>query len=558
MEITKIPKRTVTLITPPDAKLVDKGKYQQKRVAAYCRVSTDSEEQLTSYNTQKKVYTEMIQDNKEWTLAGIYADEGISGTQAKHRDQFNKMIKDALDGKIDYIITKSVSRFARNTVECLEFVRMLKARGIGIIFEEQKIDTLKTDSELYLVIYAGFAQSESESISKNITWAKRKNFEDGIVSYHWGHFLGYKKGADGMPEIVPEEAEIIKSIFTLFLEGSTIRDICNVLTEKKAPTKLNKDKWSVSTIQRILRNEKYCGDAILQKTVTIDPITKTQKKNTGEAPMYYVHNCHTPIISRETFNRAQEELIRRNAIPLSTNKGTMSTQSRYSKYALTEVMHCAECGSRYRRIIWKRNGKSLIVWRCVNRWENGKKYCKESPTITEADLHAAIVRAINRFNEEDSSAYRTLLKVSLCDALGMTAGAEEIDLLDRRVAALNKQMLAMVEETMKTGNTLESREAEFKELSDEMGQLKAQIEAIKETAQANTENGEERLLRLNRKIEDLEKGITDYDDSVVRQIIECVRIHKDGKAEIIFGGGKTIIEQFTPLSKRKNKKESSL
>lgn len=180
MEVKVIPKKTVTVIPPKNKFYVDKEKYNQKRVAAYCRVSTDSEEQLTSYNTQKKVYTEMILSNKEWTLADIYADEGISGTQAKKRDEFNRMIKDCLDGKIDYIITKSVSRFARNTVECLDYVRMLKARGIGIIFEEQNIDTLKTDSELYLVIYAGFAQSESESISKNITWAVRKNFEDGI------------------------------------------------------------------------------------------------------------------------------------------------------------------------------------------------------------------------------------------------------------------------------------------------------------------------------------------------------------------------------------------
>lgn len=452
-----------------------------------------------------------------------------------------------------YIITKSVSRFARNTVECLDYVRMLKARGIGIIFEEQKIDTLKTDSELYLVIYAGFAQSESESISKNITWAKRKNYEDGIVTYHYGHFLGYRKGPDGMPEVIPEEAEIIKSIFTLFLEGSTLREICDILTEKKAPTKLKKDKWSVSTIQRILRNEKYCGDAILQKTVTIDCITKTQKKNTGEAPMYYVHNCHTPIISREVFNRTQEELIRRNAIPLSSNKNALSTQSRYSKYALSEVMHCAECGSRYRRIVWKRNSVSLVVWRCVNRWENGSKVCPNSPTITEADLHAAIVRAINRFNDEDAATYRMLLKVSLCDALGMKAGAEEIDLLSKRIDALTKQTMEMVEETMKSGDTVDSREAEFKELSDEIEQLKAQVEAIRKAAQANSEDSETRLQSLSKKIEDLYNGIEDYDDAVVRQIIECVRIHKDGTAEIIFGGGITINEQLTPLTKKKNK-----
>ena len=278
MEVKVIPKKTVTLIPPKTKFYVDKDKYQQKRVAAYCRVSTGSEEQLTSYNTQKKVYTEMIAANKEWTLAGIYADEGISGTQTKNRAEFNRMIKDCMDGKIDYIITKSVSRFARNTVECLDYVRSLKSRGIGILFEEQNIDTLKTDSELYLVIYAGFAQSESESMSKNVTWAFRKNFEEGKVQYNYSKLVGYRKGPDGKPEIIPEEAEIIRTIFTMYLAGSTTREIIDQLYAMDVPTKCGKQKWGVSTILRILRNEKYCGDAILQKTVTVDCITKTVKK----------------------------------------------------------------------------------------------------------------------------------------------------------------------------------------------------------------------------------------------------------------------------------------
>ena len=196
MEVQKIPKRTVTLIEPKKSILVDKEKYHQKRVAAYCRVSTDSEEQLTSYQNQMRVYTEMIAARKEWEFAGLYADEGISGTRADKRPEFQRMIRDCQNGKIDYIITKSVSRFARNTVECLEYVRSLKAQGIGIFFEEQNIDTLKNESELYLVIYAGFAQSESESISKHITWTYRKKFEEGKVSFQYKNFLGYRKGTD--------------------------------------------------------------------------------------------------------------------------------------------------------------------------------------------------------------------------------------------------------------------------------------------------------------------------------------------------------------------------
>ena len=217
MAVTKIPKKTVTLIQPKKSFIVDKEKHRQKRVAAYCRVSTGSDEQITSYNNQMKVYTEMIAANKEWEFAGLYADEGISGTRADKRPQFQKMIDDCLKGKIDMIITKSVSRFARNTVECLDYVRMLKEKGIGIYFEEQNIDTLKSDSELYLVIYAGFAQSESESISKNITWTHRKNFEEGKPIFMYSRWLGNKKGEDGTPEIVPEEAEVVRRIFDMYL-----------------------------------------------------------------------------------------------------------------------------------------------------------------------------------------------------------------------------------------------------------------------------------------------------------------------------------------------------
>ena len=205
----------------------------KKRVAAYCRVSTNYADQKTSYATQIRVYQKMINDNPDWTLVDIFADEGISGTQVRFRPEFKKMIDECYAGKIDYIITKSVSRFARNTVECLDYVRILKSRGIGIIFEEQNIDTLKTDSELYLVIYAGFAQSESESISKNVTWTFRKKFEEGQVPFRYSQMLGYKKGADGNPEIVPEEAVIIEDIFELYLSGKTIREVSDIVKKKK-------------------------------------------------------------------------------------------------------------------------------------------------------------------------------------------------------------------------------------------------------------------------------------------------------------------------------------
>lgn len=543
MEVRKIAKKTITVIEPKQALLVDKAKYQQTRMAAYCRVSTDSAEQKTSYETQKQVYTDMIARRKDWTMVGIYADEGISGTRADKRPEFNKMIKDCLAGKIDYIITKSVSRFARNTVECLEFVRMLKARNIGILFEEQNIDTLKCDSELYLVIYAGFAQSESESMSKNITWAFRKNFEDGKVVFNYSKMVGYRKGNDGNPEIIPEEAEIIRNIYDWFLAGKTPREIIDLLITDGIQTKCGKQKWSVGTIQSILRNEKYCGDAILQKTVTIDCISKTHKKNTGEAPMYYVHNNHEAIVTREQFNKVQEELLRRNTIVPKNASKAISAQGRYSRYALTEIMHCDECGSRYKRCTWAKKGVRKIVWRCMSRIEHGTQYCKNSPSLEESKLHQAIVRAINRFNRENETTYRLLMKASLSDALGIGGSNEEMELLTRRIDSLNKKMMALVSEAVAEGQSIDDNEGEFKEISDEIAQLNNRVSAIKELM-TNDENAKNRLESINAKVEELKDGITEYDDTIVRQMIECIKVYDDNKIEVIFGGGTSIIEEL--------------
>ena len=543
MEVRKIAKKTITVIEPKQALLVDKAKYQQTRMAAYCRVSTDSAEQKTSYETQKQVYTDMIARRKDWTMVGIYADEGISGTRADKRPEFNKMIKDCLAGKIDYIITKSVSRFARNTVECLEFVRMLKARNIGILFEEQNIDTLKCDSELYLVIYAGFAQSESESMSKNITWAFRKNFEDGKVVFNYSKMVGYRKGNDGNPEIIPEEAEIILNIYDWFLAGKTPREIIDLLITDGIQTKCGKQKWSVGTIQSILRNEKYCGDAILQKTVTIDCISKTHKKNTGEAPMYYVHNNHEAIVTREQFNKVQEELLRRNTIVPKNASKAISAQGRYSRYALTEIMHCDECGSRYKRCTWAKKGVRKIVWRCMSRIEHGTQYCKNSPSLEESKLHQAIVRAINRFNQENETTYRLLMKASLSDALGIGGSNEEMELLTRRIDSLNKKMMALVSEAVAEGQSIDDNEGEFKEISDEIAQLNNRVSTIKELM-TNDENAKNRLESINAKVEELKDGITEYDDTIVRQMIECIKVYDDNKIEVIFGGGTSIIEEL--------------
>lgn len=543
MEVKKIPKKTVTLIEPKRSVLVDKEKYHQKRVAAYCRVSTDSEEQLTSYVNQKKFYTDMIARNTEWEFAGLYADEGISGTRADKRPEFNNMIKACLAGKIDYIITKSVSRFARNTVDCLDYVRLLRARGIGIFFEEQNIDTLKSDSELYLVIYAGFAQSESESISKNITWSYRKNFEDGKPIFMFKKLLGYKKGEDGEPVIVPEEAEIVERIYTMYLSGMTVDVISRQLQSEHIVIPDKKFSFGKNMVMNILKNEKYCGDCILQKTVTVDCISKTRKKNEGEAPMYIVENSHPAIISREMFNRAQEELSKRKARSPQSQKTAITASGKYSKYALTDVLICAECGSRYKRVTWTSLDQKRIVWRCVNRLDNGKKYCQHSPTLSEPALQEAIVRALNKFNDEDTSTYLTLMKATIGEAIGANGGSDEIDLLERRIDALNSRMLKMVSDSVERGADMEENEDEFKTISEQIEQLNRRIEAIRKS-EGSDEDRQERLSLIQATIDQREANRDTYDDAIVRQMIECVKVHEGGKLTIIFGGGYEIEEQI--------------
>lgn len=536
MAVTKIPKKTITLIEPKKSFIVDKAQHRQKRVAAYCRVSTDSEEQLTSYTNQMKVYTEMIASNKEWEFAGLYADEGISGTRADKRPQFQKMIDDCHKGKIDMIITKSVSRFARNTVDCLDYVRSLKEIGVGIYFEEQNIDTLKSDSELYLVIYAGFAQSESESISKNITWTHRKNFEEGKVIFAYNRMLGYKKGEDGNPEIVPAEAAIVERVFDMYLSGKSTYEISDILQGENIEIPGKKITFNKTMIARMLKNEKYCGDAILQKTVTLDPISKRRKPNEGEAPMWLVENSHPAIVTREKFNKVQEETARRKTLLPQSRKTALTASGKYSKYALTEVMMCGECGSRYKRVTWNIRGKRRIVWRCMSRLDYGKKYCTDSITVDEQALQRAIVRALNRFNIEDESTYLMLMKSTIGEAIGINGGSDEIDLLERRIDALNKRMLDLVMLSVQEDNDAEDYEDEFKNISMQIEQLSGRITAIREN---EGDDGElqARIKEIQDTIDKRKENKDTYDDSIVRQMVECIKVYHDGRLQIILGGG---------------------
>lgn len=333
------------------------------RVAAYCRVSTDTEEQATSYQTQVEHYTEYISRNPEWTLAGIYADDGISGTNTKNRVEFNRMMDDCGAGRIDMIITKSISRFARNTLDCLKHIRALKAQNIPVYFEKESINTLDAKGEVLLTIMASLAQQESQSLSQNVKLGLQYRYQQGKVQVNHNRFLGYTKDAEGNLIIDPEQAEIVKRIYREYLEGYSMDRIKAGLERDGIPTGAGKTTWHTSTINKILRNEKYIGDALLQKTYTTDFLNKTRVKNNGIVPQYYVEGNHEPIIPKQLFLKVQDELVRR--ITCVTANGRKCGFS--SRHAFSQIVFCSECGENFHRTQWNNRGKKSVVWRCLTR-----------------------------------------------------------------------------------------------------------------------------------------------------------------------------------------------
>ena len=514
----------------------------KKRVAAYCRVSTDSEEQLNSYEAQKSYYTQKIADSPDWEMAGIYADEGISGTSMKKRTEFKKMITACKRGRIDLIITKSLSRFARNTVDCLETVRLLKANGIGVYFEKENINTLTESSEFLITLFSGFAQAESESLSKNVAWGWRKSAEAGNVYFQYKRMLGYRKGTDGQPEIVPEEAEIIRRIYRRYLAGCSLGQIKQELEQDNIPTAQKVERWSSAVIHNILTNEKYMGDALLQKTYITDCITKKVKKNMGERPMYYVENNHPAIISREMFDQVQKEMTRRSSKRKVLQKSGKTELGKYSgKYALTELLVCGECGSPYKRVTWARNGKKRIVWRCVSRLEFGTKYCHNSPTLDESRLHNAILAAMNEY---------TAIRQEVCpDVLAMVeeakramsqAGAMLLE-LKKRMDAVSQEQSDVLDRLLANMADAELN-ARMKALTDEKEALKAQILKVQQKEVSMAEQAAKRQ-RMWDSLMECSAGYTEFDDEFVRQIIQKITVENADTIRIHFRDSDVVLEQ---------------
>lgn len=514
----------------------------KKRVAAYCRVSTDSEEQLNSYEAQKSYYTQKIADSPDWEMAGIYADEGISGTSMKKRTEFKKMITACKRGRIDLIITKSLSRFARNTVDCLETVRLLKANGIGVYFEKENINTLTESSEFLITLFSGFAQAESESLSKNVAWGWRKSAEAGNVYFQYKRMLGYRKGTDGQPEIVPEEAKIIRRIYRRYLAGCSLGQIKQELEQDNIPTAQKVERWPSAVIHNILTNEKYMGDALLQKTYITDCISKKVKKNMGERPMYYVENNHPAIIPRETFDQVQKEMTRRSSKRKVLQKSGKTELGKYSgKYALTELLVCGECGSPYKRVTWARNGKKRIVWRCVSRLEFGTKYCHNSPTLDESRLHNAILAAMNEY---------AAIRQEVCpDVLAMVeeakramsqAGAMLLE-LKKRMDEVSQEQSDVLDRLLANMADAELN-ARMKALTDEKEALKAQILKVQQKEVSMAEQAAKRQ-QMWDSLKECSAGYTEFDDEFVRQIIRKITVEDAETIHVHFRDSDVVLEQ---------------
>ena len=514
----------------------------KKRVAAYCRVSTDSEEQLNSYEAQKSYYTQKIEDSPDWEMAGIYADEGITGTSLKKRTEFKKMITACKRGHIDLIITKSLSRFARNTVDCLETVRLLKANGIGVYFEKENINTLTESSEFLITLFSGFAQAESESLSKNVAWGKAKSAEAGKVTFQYKKMLGYRRGADGQPEIVPEEAEVIKRIYHRYLDGCTLGQIKRELDEDNVPTAQGVEFWSPAIIHNILTNEKYIGDALLQKTYVTDCISKKVKKNQGERAMYYVENNHPAIISREMFDQVRNEMTRRSSKRKVLQKSGKTELGKYSgKYALTELLVCGECGSPYKRVTWARNGKKRIVWRCVSRLEFGTKYCHNSPTLDESKLHSAILAAMNEFAAIRQEVCPDVLAMAeeAKQALSQT-GAKLLE-LKKHLEAVSREQSDLLDRLLENMGDAELN-AKMKALTDEKESLKAQILDTQQM-EVSLEEQAARHQQMWDSIMECSAGYTEFDDEFVRQIIQKITVEDEETIRIHFRDSEMVMEQ---------------
>jgi len=494
------------------------------KVAAYARVSTNSEEQNTSYEAQVNYYQNYIENKYEWAFVGVYADEGISGTNTKRRASFNRMIEDALDGKINLIITKSISRFARNTLDTIKFVRKLKDKGVEVFFEKENLWTLDSKSELILTIMASIAQEESRSISQNVTWGKRVSFQNGKVSFAYSRFLGYEK-KDGKIVIVEEEAKVVRLIYRMFLvEGKAPIAIRNYLTEQGIKSPANAT-WRAHVVLSILTNEKYKGDALLQKKYTENFLEQKMVKNTGQVPQYYVENSHPAIIDKDMWEMVQIEIKRRREMV-----GGFSSANIFAG-----KIKCADCGGYYGRKTWHSNSKyRRSIYRCNKKYEEGKDKCK-TPHLSEEEIKEKFLNAYN-ITIKDRERVKNDLKEVL-KLITSTKGIDkEIKEIDAELITLTESINKLIQDNSKTKNGIDEFDKRLKELRIRYDDLRARKEELANLKRENSAKS----YRIKKYITNLEKStdkLKDWNSELWMLTVESATVYRDKRIKFKFYDG---------------------
>ena len=531
------------IIIPPKPELQQTTTVtKQLRVAAYCRVSTDEEEQLSSYEAQCEYYTDKIMSNKEWTMAGIFADEGITGTSTKKRTEFLRMIRQCKQKKIDLILTKSIQRFARNTLDCINYTRILRQLGIGVLFEKENINSLPPDSEFIITMYGAMAQSESESISSNIRRGRQMHAKVGTLKVPCYRLYGYEKDADGKFRVIPEQAKIVRELYKRYESGASLRNLQDWLEENQIKTVLGESKWTTTSIKSILTNEKYCGDVLLQKTFRTDVISKKVIKNVGQMAQYYMPDHHEAIVSREQYNAVKAEMARRSALR-SPSKSAVTGRSCYtSKYALSDRLVCGECGTLYRRCTWTSLDRKYPVWRCTSRLNYGTKYCHDSPTIKEEPLQNAILAAINSAMSNKPALLdliKNAVSLELLPVQGQTMSLADIE---RRLTQLDERFQTLLAEAI-DAEDMEACNARFAEILAEQTALKKQKEEILQSS-ADADCISTRMKQAEEAIENTAQTITEWNENAVRQIVERVTVLSAEEILVQIKGGAEIKQRL--------------
>ena len=511
----------VTVISPTDQEKA------RLRVAAYARVSSDSKDQLSSYLAQVDYYTHHIWENPDWELADIYADEGISGVSTNRREQFKKMIKDCEDGKIDMVITKSISRFARNTQDCLQYSRKLKNLGIGIYFEKENINTLDAAGELLFTIMSSLAQEESRSISENVTWGQRKRFADGKVTVPFKRFLGYDRGEDGNLVINEEQAAVVRRIYGMFLQGRSPFAIAKVLTEEGIPTPGGKTNWSGSTVRSILTNEKYKGDALLQKVYTVDFLSKKKKVNEGEVPQYYVEHNHDAIIDPAVFEAVQKQMaVRQTGTNRQSSTGLFSSK-----------IKCGDCGSWYGSKVWHSNDKyRRVIWQCNHKFDGGEK-CS-TPHLDEETIKGLFIKAVNILTTEkdEIAANFQAIKGQLFSTAELEAEQSRLQEELNVVAELIQQC---VRENAHVALDQTEYQARYDGLAERFDRTKARLD---EVGNAITEKQakKEQIERFLAELERQDGMATEFDEEQWYSLVDFVTVFNKEDIRFTFKDGTEI------------------